>query len=170
LELNFLIMPAPDQNGQNGWKVFTRRGRELLDDEARFNSFAVASGLPKEMLHPSLREGVWLELAQGQHADAVFKAFRTVEERVREAGGYNAEDHGVSLIRLAFNAKNGPLTKCEHPLAEREALCNLVAGAVGSYKNPHSHRTVAITDALEAKEMVLLASHILRIIDDRAPA
>src|SRR5690242_80341 len=26
LELNMLIMPAPEPNGRNGWKVLTRRG------------------------------------------------------------------------------------------------------------------------------------------------
>jgi hypothetical protein len=53
------------------------------------------------------------------------------------------------------------------PPSEREGLMHLAAGAILSYKNPHSHRTVTIAETLEAQEMVMLASHLLRIVADR---
>src|SRR4051794_41082455 len=40
--------------------------------------------------------------------------------------------------------------------AEKQALSDLFAGAIGSYKNPSSHRHVTL-DATEAAEMIFLA-------------
>ena len=42
-------------------------------------------------------------------------------------------------------------------LGERKALAHMFARAIGSYKNPHSHRTVNLTDPREAQEMVMHA-------------
>jgi len=156
LEINLLVVPAPGVNGSHGWRVLSRRGKALLQN-GKFDEFRHAAEFPKALLHPLIADKVWLDLARGDLADAVFFAFRTVEEQVRAAGGYKNSDFGMSLIRKAFDKMTGPLSDQTQEEAEREALGHLFAGAIGSYKNPHSHRTVTITDPREAQEMVLLA-------------
>lgn len=161
-----LLIPEPGTNGNNGWMLLSRRARAILVEDS-FKTYTRSITFPKTLLHPSIAEEVWLDMVRGDLETSVFKSFRAVEVAVRDAGHFAATDIGTALMRKAFDKTTGPLTDMQQPESEREALAHLFAGAIGSYKNPHSHRTISINDATEAQEMVVLASHLLRIVDSR---
>jgi uncharacterized protein (TIGR02391 family) len=153
--------------GKNGHFYFiTRRGRELSGAE-QSRAYRRANQLPKHLLHPQLALKVWPAFARAEYDTAVFQAFKEVEVAVRAAGGFALTDIGVNLIREAFKPNVGPLTDTTLPEAEQSALRDLFAGAIGTYKNPGSHRNVSLADPTEAVEMIFFASHLLRIVYSR---
>ncbi len=162
---NGLLAPTPDDH--SGDWVFLTRAAQKLQDGADFERFCKATLLSPRLLHPKLIESGWPTFIRGKHDTAVFEAFKEVEVAVRTACRYDAKMIGVSLMRQAFHPENGPLTDKSLPEAERQSLSDLFSGSIGSYKNPTSHRTVQINEALEAGEMIMLASHLLRIVDAR---
>jgi len=166
LEREGCLAPKPGLIVGNA--VFITRRGKLLAESQDTSAYKRSGLLPKEFLHPVVVQKVWSAFIRGDYDTAVFQAFKQVEVGVRQAGSYEHSDIGVPLMRKAFNSDNGPLTDQTALSAERQALSDLFAGAIGSYKNPHSHRNVAVNDPNEAAEMIILASHLLKIVDSRS--
>ncbi|WP_063799724.1 TIGR02391 family protein [Bradyrhizobium jicamae] len=168
LEVQGLLIPAPGTNGAHGWKAFSRRAEKMQSQE-EIREFSRSRKIQKDTLHPRIADTVWSAFMRGEYDVAVFQAMKAVEVSVRQAGNFGAGDLGVDLMRKAFHEDNGPLTDKETEKSERQARSALFAGAIGSYKNPHSHREVDLRIPEEAMEIVMLANHLLRIVDARKP-
>ncbi len=165
-----------DANQPADWFFLSRRAQQLKSRED-FASYRKASLLPKGQLHPVIATKVYPAFLRGEYDTAVFQAFREVEVAVRRAGKFPAALVGVELMRKAFrpvDAENpavtsDQLTDTTVPVAEQQAMAHLFSGAIGLYKNPQSHRNVP-TEAIDAAEVIVFASHLLRMVDRLSPS
>ena len=158
-------LPDVESAGSTVEYFVTRRGKRIQSRED-FETYRKGNLLPERQLHPIIAHKVWSLFFRGEYDTAVFQAFKEVEIAVRTAGNYAEMDYGTDLMRTAFNVSSGNLTDHNQASSEKQALSDLFAGAIGYYKNPHSHRNVPVT-AEDAVEMIILASHLLRIVDLR---
>lgn len=109
-------------------------------------------------------EHVKSQFLLGEYELAAFAAMREVEIRVRELSGANSSLLGVKLMWDSFGAK-GKLTDPNLDPGEQVGIMELFAGAIGTFKNPPSHRQVDYADPTEASEVVLFADLLMRLLD-----
>ncbi len=162
LHNNGLVMEDRfDQSGLHSIKV-TRLGRAVAQsgDLARLR----ASARLNVDLHPALESKVRPQFLMGDYEMAAFAAMKAVEVHVREMAGLPASAIGVKLMRTAFGP-GGRLCDTSLDEGEQSARRELFSGAIGTIKNPTSHREVQYDDPTEASEAVLLADLLMRILD-----
>ncbi len=134
-------------------KIARTGSQNLPNDSLRFAS-----------LHPKIAERCKALFATGIYEDAIFAAFRTIEEEVRRRSGSDATDLGVGLMSKAMNPKS-PVLRFRAIDSEQEAVHSLFRGAIGAFKNPSSHRSVAYPDATRVLEFMAFASLLMHMLD-----
>jgi len=89
---------------------------------------------------------------------------RDVEIRVRDLANAPASLVGVALVQMAFRQGGSLADPAAHP-AEQDATMALFWGAIGVFKNPSSHREVHFESREFARDLVLLADLLHRLLD-----
>jgi len=122
------------------------------------------ANLPLKSLHPKIAACCTPLFVEGLYEDAVFRAFRTIEEELRTRTGSDPTDLGVSLISKAMGQKS-PILRFRAVATEQEAVHSLFRGAIGAFKNPSSHRSVAYPDPTRVLEVLAFASLLMHMLD-----
>jgi uncharacterized protein (TIGR02391 family) len=164
LEGQALLIESPQYRPPHQMRILSRKALALSETGEGFR-IQSSRRVHKDSLNPCIREDVWALYHRGKFDTAVFEAMKAVEVAVRSAAGLSDKDVGVPLMRKAFDKNDGPLSDMTMNEAEREMRAHLFAGAIGSYKNPQSHRNVALDNPDETAEIIMLANHLLRIVD-----
>lgn len=119
----------------------------------------------RRRLHPDLNLRVLDRYGAGFYDDAVFNAFKGVENRLR---GVLEEPHldAMDLIKKGFHPSTGVLQDEDPSVwqSEREGVHLLFKGAFMAFRNPLGHRHLDL-GSYEAVDMILLANRLLAIIE-----
>jgi uncharacterized protein (TIGR02391 family) len=157
---NLVAFGKPGQSAQPNSIFITRLGYKVLREG---HETIRAIERLDVALHSRL-ERVKSQFLLGEFELAAFAAMREVEIRVRELSGADLSLLGVKLMRKSFG-EGGKLADSELDPGERTGTMELFAGAIGTFKNPPSHRQVDYADPTEASEVVLLADLLMRLLD-----
>lgn len=161
------VVPDPRYRGE--MLILSRAGRKAAAANAAAGGYDPRAMPIEAILNPAIVRDALPELDRGpdHYSVAIFIAFRLVETTVRAAAGFSDNRIGVPLMNAAFGP-NGPLRDPTVDAGEAEALRSLFAGAIGAYKNPHSHRAdVELRDPAEAIRLLAFASQLTTIAEDR---
>jgi len=114
--------------------------------------------------HPDLRSDAVPEYVDGHYQSCVRTAFRVLEERIRDEGGFSQEDTGLGMAQDAFSEGGGSLTFAEVG-AERRGWMYLFAGGFGALRNPPSHRDEDSIDQQRAMQILHYVDLLLDVLE-----
>lgn len=160
------VFLAPQFGNIGGEVVFITKRGAAIKDQPSFSAWRVRSLLPRGVLHPKVSEVAWPDFLRGDYDSAIFKAFKAVEETVRDVGRFPPELIGTKLTRAAFG-DGKPLSARTPIAAEANGEGDLFTGGIALFKNPGSHRTVGLKDVAAAVEAIMLASLLVRMAESR---
>ncbi|BBZ29479.1 hypothetical protein MMAD_37740 [Mycolicibacterium madagascariense] len=127
-------------------------------------------------LHPLVSNASGSQIASGHYDDAVFNAFKAIEDRVQALAGHPKNPKGDALggkglMTVVFNEQssllditsdNANATQREN---EREGFKFLFMGGAQGLRNPRGHGPNLGTGEQEAMEMLATASLLMRRLD-----
>jgi uncharacterized protein (TIGR02391 family) len=120
-------------------------------------------------LHPLISAASGSQIATQHYDDAVFNAFKAIEDRVKTLTGH--ADIGKRLMTAVFNEQNALLdissdaADAGQKADEREGFKFLFVGAAQALRNSRGHGPSLQTEEQEALEMLATASLLMRALD-----
>ena len=123
---------------------------------------------PELELHPRVLSASEKLFRDGHFSQAVFEAFKALEEYVRKTSGRN--EYGEYLMSKVFNEESPILKiKYSHPGTdkdEQEGLKFIFMGSIVGMKNPRSHHIITQQDRAQTLQYLALASLLFITVDD----
>lgn len=112
-----------------------------------------------------LRQSSRALFADGHYARAVEEAFKCLNNAVKDKSGDTARD-GAPLMRAVFSP-NAPILKLnslqsQSDRDEQQRYMDLFAGSMTGIRNPRAHEHSLVDAAEVALELLVLANHLMR--------
>jgi uncharacterized protein (TIGR02391 family) len=156
--------------------LYKHRTKNATSNQDFFNDlqFRLGQIVPKpensfkftiDSLHPQIIQRCKQLFDAGKYDEAIFNAMKTVEEEIRSRAVAEPTDLGVGLVSKVMNPHQ-PKLVFSSVNAEQEAVHFMYRGAIGSFKNPLSHRFLDTSDPIKTFEILSFASLLMRMLDD----
>jgi uncharacterized protein (TIGR02391 family) len=119
-------------------------------------------------LHPKVLAASGKLLQNRHYSQAIFEAFKTLEEYVREKSGRS--EYGEYLMSIVFN-ENNPILKIKYSrpdtaMDEQKGFRFIFMGAMAGIRNPKGHHTIIQRDRARTLQYLALASLLFKTVDD----